>query len=529
MIRVIVADDEERICRLIQALVDWKALDMEVSGIASNGTMALELIEEKQPDILITDIRMPGCNGLELMEKARKSCPMLQIIVISGYAQFEYAQTAMKYGVCEYLLKPINQKELTETLSRIKDKIEERNKEQEASERLLHGRAVDIYRLRSVLLQELSERPKMQISEKDMREQYHLDVQNGMFQIFCLKLSVEKGSRGKANTDVIMEKAENVFDSRLKKICHDCVLLKKDNDIYGMVNYGARQTDVVRETLRSCLNQMEAQKKMLGDVSFSLGIGKAVKSAAELGDSMILAKMAVLERLLEGTGKLLECTEQKAVLHKQTLLEKYDRGIRHALEMLSMEESEEAAEELYQAVIKTPFVHGWEIWDLIRSAGEMFVMRLAAIQKESGAAEFVEKCEGCNSVAEVFEELKSFQKSMLQDILTLRENEPARPVRLAKQYIQNHYSEQITLEEVSEAIGLSPAYFSVLFKKETEVGFARYLMNVRMEEAKILLRETNLPVAEICKKVGYNDLKHFTRTFEKIAEVKPAVFRKLYG
>ena len=110
-----------------------------------------------------------------------------------------------------------------------------------------------------------------------------------------------------------------------------------------------------------------------------------------------------------------------------------------------------------------------------------------------------------------------------------REETSIRPIRQAKQYIQNHFSEQITMEEVSSVVGLSSAYFSVLFKKSEGEGFARYLINLRMEEAKRLLRESNIPAAEICRKVGYNDLKHFTHTFEKATGVKPATYRKLYG
>ena len=128
-----------------------------------------------------------------------------------------------------------------------------------------------------------------------------------------------------------------------------------------------------------------------------------------------------------------------------------------------------------------------------------------------------------------FDCLKEFCCGYLARQSAQQESESVRPIRKAKQYIQEHYSEPITQEEVSSAVGLSPAYFSVLFKKTEGEGFARYLINVRMEQAKILLRESNSPVSEICRLVGYNDVKHFTHTFEKAAGVKPAVYRKLYG
>jgi two-component system response regulator YesN len=95
--------------------------------------------------------------------------------------------------------------------------------------------------------------------------------------------------------------------------------------------------------------------------------------------------------------------------------------------------------------------------------------------------------------------------------------------------VRQHFAEPLTLEEVCNAIGFSISYFSVLFKKETGEGFMKYLTRIRMEEAKILLRETNLPVAQICEDVGYNDRKHFTQTFNKVVGLNPAEYRKLYG
>ena len=110
-----------------------------------------------------------------------------------------------------------------------------------------------------------------------------------------------------------------------------------------------------------------------------------------------------------------------------------------------------------------------------------------------------------------------------------RANESARPIRLAKQYVLQHFSEPITLEEVCEAVGFSISYFSALFKKETGEGFAKYLTRIRIDEAKNLLRETSLSVGEIGEKVGYSDRKHFTSNFRKIVGLNPAEYRKLYG
>ena len=105
ILKVVIADDEVRICQLIQALVDWDSLGMNVVGVAHNGEEACETVQNCQPDILITDIRMPGCSGLELVQRVKDADPDLEVVIISGYAHFEYAQQAISYGVGYYLFK----------------------------------------------------------------------------------------------------------------------------------------------------------------------------------------------------------------------------------------------------------------------------------------------------------------------------------------------------------------------------------------------------------------------------------------
>lgn len=522
MIQVVIADDEERICKLIQALVDWKALDMQIVGTASNGLEALELIEKKKPDILITDIRMPGCNGLELISKAREIDRDIHIVIISGYAHFEYAQTAVRYGVSDYLLKPINQQALQDTLSRLKDKVE---KEKQVNQ--IQGKSIDISRLKGSLIQDLLEEQNTTITEEVIKSRYHMDIQTGYYQAFCLKMDYDTDTMRNEDVLFMQDKMKQILDCSIQKYCYEWVIVPKKGYVYGILNFSQKQTEKIRNVLRECLNQLEAQKKMLGTVVFSLGIGDVVKSPGNLRTSLAQAKLAVDERLIEGTGKLLELREGKSTLFEQNLLAKFSKRIDSAMELLSIEEAEAAVMELHQAIIDTPQVRGWEIQELIQSTGDIFALKLN-ISKDT-LRQFEEKCCNSSSIEMLTVTLKEFATGLMQEMLEVRREDSSRPVRLAKQYIQNHYNEQLTLEEVSEKVSLTPAYFSILFKKETEVGFAKYLMNVRMEQAKTLLRESEYSVAEICKKVGYNDIKHFVHTFEKLVGVKPAAYRKLYG
>ena len=184
---------------------------------------------------------------------------------------------------------------------------------------------------------------------------------------------------------------------------------------------------------------------------------------------------------------------------------------------------------LQEAVNRVPAVRGCEILELVYGAADIFAASIQIPERTATIEDFHRQCDKCGKAEEVFTCLGDFQRKYLEEQVKRYENDTIRPVRRAKEYIQTHFSEPLTLEEVSEMVGLSTAYFSALFKKTEGEGFAKYLINVRMEQAKLLLRESNLPVTEICRKVGYNDPKHFTHTFEKAAGVKPSTYRKLYG
>ena len=252
MIKVVIADDEERICRLIQALVDWEALGMQVVGTAANGLEALEVIEKEKPDILITDIRMPGCNGLELISKIREQSEDIRIIIISGYAQFEYAQTAMKYGVSEYLLKPINRQELQDTLVRLGTEIARERQENE--EEFVQGRKMDLNRLRGSFILDLLDEQDRIFTEEMIREQYHMDIQSGFYQAFCMKMDYQTDKMSHEDVCVLQNKMKQILDCGMQRDCHEWVMVPRKGYIYGMMNFSTKQSDKIRNNSTKTLD-----------------------------------------------------------------------------------------------------------------------------------------------------------------------------------------------------------------------------------------------------------------------------------
>ncbi|WMJ84702.1 response regulator transcription factor [Oscillospiraceae bacterium LTW-04] len=529
MLQVVIADDEVRVCRLVQMLVDWDTLDMELAGIASNGLEALALVEQTKPDVLITDIRMPGCDGLELIERARQISPELEIVIISGYAQFEYAQSAIRYGVGDYLLKPIKQDALNATLKKLAERCQNRVASVIAMEDLRQSSKKDHDRLRSRLLEDLLQGRLETPTCEQLKNEYGFPVGAGLFQVYILKMDYPPDAVENASLSVLQSKVTQVLEPILKPLYTSGLLQFYRSTGYGVLHFEPHQKSAIRRVLRDCLNQLVAQQFFFGSVDFSLAIGKAVQSSLELPQSMRSAQLAICERLVEGTGRLLESAPSPSPLRMRQILDKYNHGIERAVDALSADEADKVAEELRRSVAQTPNIRGYELLELVLSAGRMFAVRLHLNDQSDPVKKFAEQCELCGSGEQLFDRLRRFQRRQLEQLWEQQENEAIRPIRIAKQYIQQHYNEPISLEDVCSATGFSVSYFSTMFKKETGEGFSKYLARIRIEQAKSLLQDTGLPIAEVCDRVGYNDLKHFTTTFKKVTSLNPGQYRKLYG
>ena len=529
MLRVVVADDEDRICQLILMLADWDSLGMEVAGAASNGLEALELVDRLHPDILITDIRMPGCHGLDLIQRAKAKFPQLEIVIISGYAHFEFAQTAIKYGVGDYLLKPIKREELMATLEKLGQRCRQRARSAVEVECLRQTNRETVEQLRTRLPLDLLNRRLETVTKEQLWDTYRFRAQPGLCQTVLLKIDDPSGAFSAATMEIIQDKTSKIFHRELSPLCHEVLLAFQKSWGCCLLNYPKERQEAVRKHLRGGLDQLLAQRPIFGPLEFSLALGPATDRVEDLPGCVREVRRAAADRLIQGTGRLLESSPRPPELDREHLLEQYRRAMERGIESADLELLDQAVDRLIQAVRDASRVRGWEVLELAAGAGRMFLLRPEIEGREQLQQKFEAACDRCGRWEQLFQCLRQTQCEQVQAIQERRRSDAARPIREAKQYVLKHYSQPITLEDVCGMVGFSPSYFSALFKKETGEGFAKYLTRVRMERAKELLQRTSLPVSEICTQVGYSDVKHFTQNFKKETNLNPGQYRKLYG
>lgn len=534
MIKVVIADDEEKVCQLIYNLVDWKEKEMEVVGIAHNGIEALSCVEELKPDLMITDIRMPGYDGLELIHRAKDACPQVECIIISGYRHFEYAQNAIKYGVEDYLLKPINREEINKTLDKIRYKYQVRMQKLGEEEYLKMRLENDMQILHMKLYTDIVEGRK-DFMVAGLNEEYHYRFAEGMFLIFIVKFDYGRRYEPDSGTILLTGKIRQIVREVMEASCFELDTFPGEGMVCCVVNFDSQNMRVIHRKIRTVLDELLVQRTVFGTVQFTIGKGGAYSEPKMLCESYRQALLAAKARILLGTDRVIEGVEEETHMAEiDRMSAEFMKEMDSALETLDQKAVSMAIEALKEKLLAAEGITGSGIMSAVGETGKIYVMSLKKYGivlpgEETFLNEFEAGIEQCPQVEEVFRYVQGKIGKSLELLIEEKSRESTRPIRMAKQYMKENYKKPITLDEVSAHVGFSAAYFSSLFKKESGMNFLEYLSELRMNRAKELLKETNMSVTVICEEVGYSDIKHFTKSFKKNTGINPKDYRKLYS
>lgn len=506
---VIVADDEEELREAVCKLVPWEEIGFRLIGSAGNGLDALQLVEQFQPDLLLTDIRMPFISGTELAKQVRELQPLIQVVFLSGYDDFEYAQRAIDYNVISYLLKPISTRELTDALREIHKKMEARFNE-------LKGRGGETGNLAVTVASLLLDNFAEHLAEDEI---CRMLIDGGF--VFTAPYRIVVLATYIGTSDTAPQDAAYTVDQVMGKYYRTCsvgsgqrvlTLLISEDDFSSLVE---------------ALDELYYVVKRLVNPNCVIG---ASREYGALDRCYVACREAVdAQRFSDESGihhiSKMQAATEETVRSEQDYLETLEKllysGSRHDLEKHlaqgfagkngPLANSDVAAMQVLIAV--------QNVLNGTLKAGEA-----ALVLKRCGLSDpFSDKIDRgefkrrvvdlCVSCHEILEERKRNGVSFLCD----------RTLRIID---QNYMNEELSLGSVSEELHVSPNYLSANMKKYTGDTFINLLIKRRMEAALSLLTAGNMKIAEVAIRCGYSDQHYFSYCFKKYYGVSPAKMRR---
>lgn len=531
-IKVFLVEDEVIIRSGVKKSINWEQEGYEFVGEASDGELAYPMILKEKPDILITDIRMPFMDGLELSRLVKKELPDIKILILSGYDEFEYAKKAIKIGVTEYLLKPISAAKLTEVLNAVVETIRQENEEKNLLETYFAE------------MRENTERDKMRLFEKllmgdlSMGEILEAGERFGMnLGASCYKIVLFK----------ILANLENhVYAEQMVDACSSVEQAASMMEGVYVFQRGvegwaflltAQDEKSMEESAKILYQNLKQAMKNYTQLEYFGGIGSAVPRIRSLKQSFREADRAFAARFVEEANQIISQKEFEKSQMEEGLKMQGVVQIGKSREMLQKFLSNGTREEvkafsdayisrIEEENIRSTMVRQYVVIDVC-------IVILSFCERISSANRLQEEAEELQKMMQKIHslsEIKKYVVRLLNEAIELRDAESGRRysdlIAAAKKEIENHYmTEEISLNTVAISVGMSPSYFSSIFSKEAGKTFVEYLTEVRIEKAKEFLMCSSMKTSEIGYEVGYKDPHYFSYIFKKVQGCSPKEYR----
>ena len=524
--KVILVDDEAEVIDIMEAKIRWSELGFEVVGSAKNGVKALELVEKLQPDVVLTDIRMPYMDGLELSRKLNQDYPNIYIILCTGFDEFEYAKEAVHLDIKEYLLKPISAAELSESLMRLKENLDKEREEKLNVRKLENYFQESLPALQSNLFISLMEG---RVSEEDYARfsaAYQVNMKGPLFCCIVFHTSENHVPEG-MNPLLLSMSVEREIRQRLVEKWHCKEFLYLGNTVLIMEMGSEEQmVPITDECDRFC----RWAYRVMGAV-VTAGIGTVCDNLFNINLSYEGAREAVSYRVLYGTQRAINIRE--IVPKEQATLSQLEEGRMHDLFRAIRVGNPEKIEEAVQKEIQKMHKHTVTIDQY----------HLAAMETVSNFYKFCANNsfdfnEIAGNVPNLYEKVPQMDESSLtswmnemarmisEELKTARNSTSHRLVTEAQLLVREKYMDaSISLDVVCSILGVSNSYFSSVFKKETGKSFISYLTDYRMDIAEELILSGETKSYKVAEKVGYLDANYFSYVFKKRFGVSPSKYR----
>lgn len=529
MYKIMLADDEGIVIDSLKFIIEKEFGDECQIEYAKTGRSVIELAENYRPDIAIMDIQMPGINGIDAMKEIRANNKNIIFIVMSAYDKFDYAKEAIKLGVMEYITKPMEKNKIIAALQKAMGKID-KERMKRSNDLLIREKLETVVPIIESGL----------IYNMLFQEHFTEDIDNyknllgiTQDQAYMLAVVCGDGQEGSHMTNAVgssvkMQQHDKVVRECMKEYYPNCIVgSAMGNKLAVMIPCdGDKMEYNERIAIIEKSRELVRDLRRKTDISFRVGIS-SVKTLEEARDSYKEA----LNALTMTTGSVAHVDDLPIGCQ-------YEADYPIHLEKRLFTEVKNGETDHAIATAETYF-------DLVAAnyADDLMNMRLKVLEfalfaehlaYESGGMTYEFRArEDYLPTIMAINDLDTLKKWFRDKIGTATHNVSCKAseksmsvVETAKEYIQNNYSRDISLDDVSRTVNISPYYFSKIFKEEIGEGFVEYLTGIRMEKAKELLNTTEYSMKEICSMVGYADPNYFSRSFKKNVGVTPTEYKE---
>lgn len=527
---VLLVDDEEDVVEAIVQKIDWEGLGYSLAGYAKNGLEALEIAEEKQIDVVLTDIKMPYMDGLTLSHRLKELYPSIKIIIFSGFDEFEYAKEAIRLEAEEYMLKPVDAGELSRVFQKVHDALDQEFDEKQSIHRLKNYYLESLPILQESFYTSLIEGTLPQQDMESTLLDYQISLPGKYYAVVILHNSLSLSPEG-INPLLITMSIRKLAEERLQKNWRPFFFTYLGNTL--LIAQLDRETDSIK--LTDDCEILCRMAKHVCKATVTAGIGKTVSHLVDLPLSYLGARDAVAYRVLYGRGKAIAISEiglegkeernvNKEIIDEERLLDIY-RSIR-----MSSEEELDKCIDLYveNSHLDSPSLQEYHFFlmDLVTNMHKFLLSNQMdtnlIFPKEEDVYQKVQQF----SLAELSQWLKEVCKKIQRHIQEMRSDKTKSFVKRAVEHVHSHYMDKdLTVEALSQELHVSAAYFSTVFKRETGKSFINYLTDYRMEKAIRLLMEEEEKTYIIAESVGYSDPNYFSYAFKKKFGMSPSKYK----
>lgn len=529
MIKILVVDDEFVIRKGIKTSIDWSSFGIEISD-ASNGKEALEKASAINPDIVITDIRMPVMDGLELCSKLREQLPQTKIVILSGYDDFSYAQNAIKYNVSDYLLKPIGADELIKTVSKLKQKIyaEKRIAEKNNKNTIIIKENIELIQkqlFNTILNNE--NRDYGYIFET--AEKIGVSLNGPKYRIILIDIDNYFFITENMHNYQINEFRKNILDIGKKVLYPTGFIFDSESDYFiTLLNVNSNEDKIIIDLIKKMKDELKTEI----EVSTTICVGNICNDIQDLSKSYREARIALRQKIHFGKNSTIFYKKEFKQNQLRPLLYPSDE---ESLLLDSIRSANKAQTQDSICKIFKPFKDSRASYRTIQTIAIRILTMVINLAEDMGISfndlpshiyNFYEEIRKYETFDDIIAWVDDNINKIIDSVIKKKSAKYNSIIALAVDYIEANYDKPITLKDIANVTYVTPNYLCNIFKKETNENFTEWLNKYRIEKAKQLLKASpQLKTYEIADMVGFNDYKYFSYVFKKYTGCNSRTYR----